>query len=328
MFTTLDSFEPLYVRDARLFIDTPPTLKCVLLEALIMSRKFSLAVCQMLGSMDKSANIQKAVTMISEAASKGARMVVLPECFNSPYNTKLFDSYAEPIPRTVEAMQSINSATDSPTFHAMRQASLDNKVWLVAGSIPERCPETQRLFNTCMVFDHTGVLHGIYRKMHLFRINTEQLKVDEGETLTAGDSALVVDVNIDDISFKMGIGICFDGRYPQLALHYAHLGTSLLVYPSAFNMVTGPKHWELMGRSRAVDAQQYFVLASPARDTEASYVAYGHSMIVDSWGEKVAETDEKESIVFGEVDIDSVANSRSRLPILAGERKDLYTLSF
>ena len=291
------------------------------------ARKFNLAVCQMLGTASKEANIQKAVTMVGEAASKGARMVVLPECFNSPYGTQFFDKYAEPIPRTDAARDTADSATASPTYHAMRKASIDNKVWLVAGSIPERCPDTNRLFNSCMVFDNTGALHGVFRKMHLFRINTEQVKMDEGETLTGGDAPLVVDVSIDDVSFKMGIGICFDGRYPQLALHYAQQGTSLLVYPSAFNMVTGPKHWELMARSRAVDSQQYCVLASPARDTSASYVAYGHSMIVDPWGEKVVETEEKEDIIMGSVDIELVESVRSKVPILNGQRGDLYQIA-
>ena len=294
----------------------------------VMPSVFRLAVVQMSASADKADNIERAVRMIEEASLGGASMVVLPECFNCPFAISRFGEYAEVIPQSFEEQREAASSARSPTYHAMRSASKLNSVWVVAGSIPELCSKTQRLFNTCMVFDDQGTLRGTFRKMHLFRINTEELKVDESEIIAAGDQPLVVDVDFGHINFKMGVGICFDGRFPQLALHYAHMGTSLLVFPSAFNMFTGPRHWELMGRSRAVDAQQFTVLASLARDTASPYVAYGHSMIVNPMGEKVAELDEKEGILYGDVDVDLVASSRAQLPILAGERSDLYSLTF
>ncbi|CCD18514.1 putative nitrilase [Trypanosoma vivax] len=269
------------------------------------------ALCQMPVTGCKEANIAKAVEMIKTAVQKGADFIVLPECFNCPYGTKYFDSFAEEL------------TPGSPTFDAISQAAKQNVVWIVAGSIPEKC--NGKLFNSCMIFDPNGNLKHVHRKVHLYRINSDTIKMDEGEVLTAGDCVLPVSI---DEKLKFGVGICFDVRYPPFAWKYANEGTSFLVYPSAFNMVTGPLHWELAARSRAIDNQQFVVMCSPARDTTSEYVAWGHSIVVDPLGNVLAQAEEGEEIVEAELNFDLVESARKKLPILDSMRRDLYSLNW
>ena len=281
------------------------------------------ALCQLAVGADKVANIQRATAAIAKAAqtTKAAGLIVLPECFNCPYGTKYFADYAEAIP---DVGASCITAAASPTVAAIGATAAAEKVWVVAGSIPER-DLAGNLFNTSMTVGPDGVLRGRHRKMHLFKIDTETVKVDESEVLTAGSEPTVVQTD----TLKLGVGICFDVRYPQLALHYAAQGTNCLVYPSAFNMVTGPKHWELCARSRAVDTQQYVLMCSLARDESAEYVAYGHSLVVDPWGEVIATAGGgEETTVFADIDAAGLGTARRKLPISAGTRHDLYTLQW
>lgn len=152
-------------------------------------------------------------------------------------------------------------------------------VYLVAGSIPEI--KNEKYFNTSTIWGPKGDLIATYRKMHLFDIDIPgEITFKESDALSAGNQLAVFDVK----DFKIGVGICYDIRFEELAKLYRKKGCNLLMYPGAFNMKTGPLHWELLARSRANDNQCYTALISPARDEAASYVAWGHTMTVDPWG--------------------------------------------
>ncbi|KAG5476255.1 hypothetical protein GH5_05253 [Leishmania sp. Ghana 2012 LV757] len=275
-----------------------------------MNSVLPVTLCQMAVTREKAANISKAVRMITEAAKRGSKLAVLPECFNCPYGTRYFDECSEAL------------APGNETFDAMSQCAKDNSIWVVAGSIPEKSGDG-KLFNSSMTFGPDGKLKHIHRKVHLFRIDTEAVRFNEGEVLSAGNDATAISL---DEHTKFGVAICFDIRYPLLAWKYAEQGTSFIVYPGAFNMVTGPAHWELTARARAVDNQQYVLMCSPARDTSAEYVAWGHSMVVDPFGTILGELDEKEGSLDVKVDFRAVSEARDRIPILKGVRDDLYTL--
>ncbi|KAK7198212.1 nitrilase [Novymonas esmeraldas] len=277
-----------------------------------MASTLPVTLCQMAVTRDKAANVKKAVTMIAEAAKRGSKLAVLPECFNCPYGTKYFGEYSESL------------APGNETYDAMSHCAKEHNIWVVAGSIPEKTADG-KLFNSSMTFGPDGALKHIHRKVHLFRINTETVRFDEGEVLTAGDEAAAVTL---DEHTKFGVGICFDIRYPLQAWNYTKQGTSFIVYPGAFNMVTGPAHWQLTARARAVDNQQYVLLCSPARDTSAEYVAWGHSMVVDPMGNVLCELDETEGFVDYTMDLSLIADTRNRIPILKGIRDDLYSLDW
>jgi omega-amidase len=271
--------------------------------------RLKVALCQLLVTKDKQHNIKNAVTKIRDAADKGAKLVVLPECFNSPYGSNFFPEYAEDI-------------NNSETLDTIAQVAKEKSVHIIAGSIPTREQE-EKLYNTSVVFDPTGSRIATFRKVHLFDINVPgRIVFQESKTLSPGNEFQTFDIEDQ----KVGLGICFDIRFPEMAQLYQRKGCSLIVYPGAFNMTTGPPHWELLARARAVDNQLFVIVCSPARDVDASYVAYGHSMLVDPWGAKVTEAQEGEETIFGEIDFSKVDELRGQIPSIQNKRNDLYNV--
>ncbi|GKA28498.1 omega-amidase, chloroplastic, partial [Tanacetum coccineum] len=251
--------------------------------------KFKIGLCQLSVTADKERNIAHARLAIEEAAEKGAKLVLLPEIWNSPYANESFPVYAEDIDAGVDS---------SPSTAMLSEVARSLKITIVGGSIPERCGD--KLYNTCCVFDTDGKLKAKHRKIHLFDINIPgKITFEESKTLTAGETPTVVDTDVG----RIGIGICYDIRFQELAMLYAARGAHLLCYPGAFNMTTGPLHWELLQRARAVDNQLYVATCSPARDAESGgYVAWGHSTLVGPFGEVLATTEHNEATIIAEVD--------------------------
>ncbi|TPX31622.1 hypothetical protein SeLEV6574_g08522 [Synchytrium endobioticum] len=280
------------------------------MAALVGARNFRLALVQLLVAASKETNLQNARRKILEASQNGANVVVLPECFNSPYGTKYFPEYAEKVP-------------GGPSTTALSRMAQDANVWLIGGSIPElSVTDTTKYYNTCTIYSPTGELAATHRKLHLFDIDVAgRLKFTESEVLSAGSALTHVQTDYG----KLGIAICYDIRFPELAMIAARKGCVAMLYPGAFNTVTGPLHWELLGRSRALDNQFYVACCSPARDVNfKDYQAYGHSMIVDPMGQVMAVTGEKEDIVYADIDVEKINESRSSIPVSVQRRLDLY----
>ena len=273
-----------------------------------MKDGFKLALCQMNVVDNKDLNVTKAVNMIMDAACH-ADMVVLPEMFNCPYDNSKFREYAE-------------SAENSMTLHKISQAAEKAGVYVVAGSIPE--VENSKIYNSSFIFRGDGEVIGVHRKLHLFDIDVPgKIAFKESETLTAGNGITVVDTEF----CRVGVAICYDVRFPELSRLMTNMGAELVVVPGAFNMTTGPAHWEVLMRARAVDNQVYVAAASPARNENSSYVAYGNSMIVDPWGNTLKRADADETIIYANVDLSKVKDVRDELPLLKNRRKDLYEVS-
>ncbi|XP_050669936.1 omega-amidase NIT2 isoform X2 [Leptidea sinapis] len=272
----------------------------------MLRRGFKIALLQLSVGSDKAKNVAQAVKEIHRAKELGAHIVALPECFNSPYGTKYFNEYAEEVPA-------------GETSRALSRAAAEAGVCVVGGTLPERCGD--RLYNTCTVWDSSGKLVTLYRKMHLFDIDIpNKITFKESEVLSAGDQLTVFEYN----GVKVGLGICYDLRFPEMAHLMAKEGCSLLIYPGAFNMTTGPKHWELLGRARATDQQLYVALVSPARDLAAGYVAWGHSSLLDPWGAVLHQLDHRPGTLLADIDLTTVEEVRSQIPIRAQRRTDIY----
>ena len=255
---------------------------------------------------NKQSNLKKAGEMIRAGADANADFIILPEMFSCPYSNDKFIEYAE-------------YEQDSLSLNTISKLAGQNNVYILAGSIPEK--ENDKLYNTSYLFDKTGKIIAKHRKMHLFDIDVkDQITFKESDVLTAGDNVTIADTDFG----RVGIGICYDVRFPELARLMVEKGALILFYPGAFNMTTGPAHWELLFRSRALDNQAYCVGVAPALNDEASYHSYGHSIVTTPWGEVLAQCDEKEQIIVCDVDLSEIKKIREELPLLKNKREDLY----
>ena len=268
--------------------------------------KIKLSLCQMNVIDNKEDNVKTASLMIDESVSKNADFIVLPEMFNCPYSNDKFIEYGE-------------EEKDSYTLNKISLLAKKNNVYILAGSIPEK--DNGKLYNTSYLFDKEGNIIAKHRKMHLFDIDVKgKITFKESDVLTAGDSFTIAETDFG----KIGIGICYDIRFPELARVMVENGALILFYPGAFNMTTGPAHWELLFRSRALDNQVFCVGVAPALNKDASYHSFGHSIIASPWGEIIAEASEKENLILCEIDLDEIKKVREELPLLKNKREDLY----
>ncbi|RMJ27067.1 Nitrilase family protein Nit3 [Aspergillus sp. HF37] len=284
--------------------------------ASFLKKPLKLALVQLASGADKTVNLSHARTKVLEAANAGASLIVLPECFNSPYGTQYFPKYAETL------SPSPPSRDQSPSFHALSAIASEAKSYLVGGSIPELEPSTNKYYNTSLVFSPAGSLIGTHRKAHLFDIDIPgKIQFKESDVLTPGNQLTIVDLPEYG---KIGLAICYDIRFPEAAMIAARKGAFLLVYPGAFNTTTGPLHWTLLARARAIDNQVYVAMCSPSRDMNATYHAYGHSLVADPSANVSPEAAEKEDIVYKDLDNDTIVNTRKGIPIYTQRRFDLY----
>jgi len=314
----------------------------------VQQTKNRVALLQLPVTSDKSKNIQTAKDYIQKAYESGAQLCVLPEIWNSPYATSAFPEYAEQLPKVGDSLSSVDDDDDDNSWGKssimLMEMAKSTNMYIVGGSIPERCDE--KIYNTCLIINPSGTIVGKHRKVHLFDINVPGgIQFKESETLTGGEGATYFDVLPEEGGEKddepsglgrIGVGICYDIRFPEYALLLTQMHQcKILIYPGAFNLTTGPAHWELLQRARAVDGQCYVITASPARmpppENETTskyphYSAWGHSTIISPWGEVVATCDEKPNVVVADLDMDKVEEMRMAIPTMGQKRNDLYRL--
>ena len=294
-----------------------------------------IALCQFHVTHNKEENQATAKDYVDRAAKEGAQMVVLPEIWNSPYATAAFPEYAETLPDIGGSTP--EDVSGSPSSLLLMELARQHQVWLVGGSIPEVVvdPDSKdrKIYNTCLVFNPQGEVVVKHRKVHLFDIDVPGgIRFKESDTLSPGETVSYFSTP----NANIGVGICYDIRFPEYAmlLRQKH-DCAVLVYPGAFNLTTGPAHWELLQRGRALDNQCYVVTASPARSSPPAegeeskyphYSAWGHSTVVSPWGDVIATTDEKEGLVVADLDLSRVDEVRKSIPIGIQRRTDMYTL--
>lgn len=263
------------------------------------------ALVQMSVTMDKEENLRTAARFVADAAAQGAQLVVLPEMFFCPYANRYFPLYAE--------------ERGGPAYRALSDMARQNGVTLAAGSMPER--EDGRLFNTAFVFDSQGREIARHRKAHLFDIDVEGgQRFMESEVFTPGDCATTFTAG----GVRLGLCVCFDIRFPELFRRMALDGAQAVLVPAAFNMTTGPMHWDLSFRMRAVDNQLFTLGAAPARDEKGCYVSYAHSIACSPWGEVLARAGAGQELLLLDIDFAEVQRVRRQLPLLSARRPEIY----
>ncbi|KUI74299.1 hypothetical protein VM1G_09958 [Cytospora mali] len=296
---------------------------------ILLKKPVKLACIQLASGGDKAANLAHAADKVREAAATGARIIVLPECFNSPYGCDYFPSYAE------QLLPSPPTEAQSPSYHALSAMAKEAGAYLIAGSIPELKLQggegkegeegeegEKQYYNTSLVFGPTGELMATHRKVHLFDIDIPgKITFRESDVLSPGNKVTIVDLPEYG---KVAVAICYDIRFPELGIIAARKGCFALIYPGAFNMTTGPLHWRLQGQARAMDNQVYVAMCSPARDLSASYHAWGHSLVVDPMAQVLVEAEESETIVTADLTGDKIEETRKGIPLRDQRRFDVY----
>lgn len=270
--------------------------------------KIKIAAIQMSTVADKMENVRTVKAYLEKIKDENPDFVILPEMFCCPYQTENFPIYAE--------------KEGGPVWQQLSGYAKQYGIYLIGGSMPEKDAEGN-VYNTSYIFDREGKQIGKHRKVHLFDIDIKGGQTfKESDTLTAGDSDTVFDTEFG----KMGVMLCFDIRFPELSRMMVNDGAKVIFVPAAFNMTTGPAHWELSFRTRALDNQIYMVGCAPARDVSAGYISWGHSIVTDPWGRVIDMLDEKKGILLAELDMDYEEQVREELPLLKSRRKDMYKL--
>jgi len=289
-------------------------------QAVGSNAKFKIGLCQTGVSHDKKESLANAKAAIEEAAKKGAELVVLGEMFSCPYATKYFHEYGERLPLPGQMADD-----SSPSVKLLCELARELKIWIVGGSLPEL--HEDKIYNTCLVLNPSGGIVAKHRKVHLFDIDVAAtasrpaMKFKESDVLSAGETMTLVDLPW----CRAGVGICYDARFPELALAMRAQGAKVLIYPGAFNMTTGPAHYQLLARGRAVDTQSYVAFASPARSSDKNdYQAWGHSQLVSPWAEVVVEAEHEPGVWVVEIDPSEADRIREQVPTSYQKRGDLY----
>jgi len=318
------------------------------------------ALVQLAAGEDSGANLRQAEAWLERALQpapgrRPPRLLMLPEIWNAPYAAARFAAYAEPIPDLGEDFQPSFDPSQppttspapgpapgpdltggpSPSLGMVARLARRHGVSVIAGSIPERGADG-RLYNTATVIDPQGRLLAKHRKVHLFDVDVPGgIRFRESDSLTGGTGLAVLSGDGDPLATglaqppNLGLLICYDIRFPELALLLQQRqGATLLACPAAFNTTTGPRHWHLVMRARALDTQCYLLACSSARpQAEGPYPSYGHSLVVDPWGAVIAEAGIGEQVLHAVLDLAEVGRARRAIPTGVQRRGDLYRLN-
>jgi omega-amidase len=271
----------------------------------MIERKLKIGICQIRYGHDIPANIDKAISMVIKAAGEDADIVVLPEMFMCPY---------EPL-YIKRALNFSGYAIDS-----LKKTALDNSIYVVAGTVPWPSGNI-RPYNRSIVIDSSGEELFFHDKLHLFDCDPPGgPKTVESSTVQPGRTFGVFQTQWGICSSI----VCYDIRFTPLTQLLANMGTKILFVPAAFSMSTGPAHWEMLVRMRAIELQGYVVGVQPARNSDLVYIPYGHSIIAGPFGQVISDSGEDESVDVVEIDLEECDILKRRFPLLDHRRTDLY----
>jgi len=268
-------------------------------------KKFSCASIQMVSSGDVNANLLEAGRLIEKAAHEGASLVVLPENFALMGETDTAKlAIAEP-------------EGQGPIQAFLAQTAKDTGVWIIGGTVPLQA-EGGKVYASCLVIDNQGKQVARYDKIHLFDVDVpgtnEQYR--ESNTIAAGANSLVVSTPFG----MLGVAICYDLRFPELFRSMSRNGLDLLAIPAAFTAKTGHAHWDVLIRARSIENLCYTIASNQGGRHSNGRETYGHSMIVDPWGNVLNSQAQGAGVVLAEIDTDQIKRTRDVFPVLLHRR--------
>ncbi|KAF9961605.1 Nitrilase [Mortierella alpina] len=269
-----------------------------------------IAVAQFCGGPSVTANLATCIHLMGQASSQAAKMIFFPEASDFIGNPP------------EEALTLAHPLTSGPFLTGLCAEAKQLGIWCSVG-LHEKSPIAGRLYNTHVVINDQGAIVESYRKIHLFDVdilNGPRL-MESSITVAGGQLVPPVQTPIG----RVGLGICYDLRFPEMALGLRKAGAEILTYPSAFTVKTGQAHWEVLLRSRAIETQSYVVAAAQVGEHSSKRTSYGHAMIVDPWGRVVGECDgENEGIAVVSVDLQTLQRIRMEMPVMNHRRYDVF----
>ena len=263
-----------------------------------MQKKMTVAAIQMVSTPDPAENRQAVAARVDEAARAGASMVLLPEYWPLLGMTD------------ADKLAHAEQPGDGPLQQFMSSMAKQHGQWLIGGTIPLASAEPGKVLNTLLAYGPDGELAARYDKIHLFGFTRGQESYDESRTIVPGDDVTVLETP----QLRVGLSVCYDLRFPELYRAMGHC--DLMVVPAAFTYTTGRAHWEILLRARAIENQCYVLAAAQGGKHLSGRRTWGHSMLIDPWGEIRAQLPEGEGVVLGELDPEHLSGVRASLPAL------------
>ena len=262
------------------------------------------AVVQLNSQDSVAANLERAKHLISEAASRGAKLVALPENFAF---------MGEEVAKR-EIAETLDAARPGPILSALAESAAARGVWILGGGMPEKSDDPARPYNTSVLVSPAGAVAAKYRKVHLFDVSlADGTSACESAATTAGSDVVTAEV----LGARVGMSICYDVRFPELYRRLADHGARVITVPAAFTLTTGKDHWSVLLRVRAIENQAYVMAPGQHGKHSRGRQTYGKSLIVDPWGEVIAQCSEGEGFAIAHLDFEYQDKVRKSLPALA-----------
>ncbi|OWT55674.1 carbon-nitrogen hydrolase family protein [Candidimonas nitroreducens] len=261
--------------------------------------EFRVAAVQTVSAADWPSNRDQAAGLIERAAGQGAELIALPEYFCLMGR------------RDTDKVQMKEQPGQGPIQDFLRQQAERHRVWLVGGTLPLASPDADRIYNTSLVYGPDGECVARYDKIHLFGFRKGEESYDESVSIRPGSNT---PQSFDAPCGKVGLSICYDLRFPEL---YRAMGElSLILVPAAFTYTTGSAHWEILLKARAIENQCYVLAPAQGGKHENGRRTWGHSVLIDPWGEIIDECPEGPGVAAGVIDQQRLAEVRASLPAL------------
>ncbi len=264
-----------------------------------MCKRMQVSCIQMCSNHDIEHNLSQAAKYLKQVSEKGSKMALFPENFSFIARNRQ------------ETLKNIENLYLTLKF--LSQQAKQYGLWIIAGSIPSPCEHSDKFYNRCFTFAPDGTQHASYDKIHLFDVDLGTESWQESRYTEAGKEPVSVHINDD---WKVGVSICYDLRFPELYRHYSAKNCNILTVSAAFTVPTGKAHWEVLLRARAIENQCYVLASAQYGKHSDGRETYGHSMIIDPWGEIISELCEGEGVITATLDVSELQRIRTSLPAL------------
>ncbi len=266
------------------------------------------AAVQMVSDVQVDTNLHTAGALIQQAAEQGAELIALPEYFG-------LLGY-----RDTDKLALAETPGKGVMQQFLSDAARQHGVWIVGGTLPMATQDPAHVRNSCLVFNPQGEQVARYDKIHLFAFSNGTEQYDESRVLEAGNTPVCFNLpSRDGHTWRVGLSVCYDLRFAEL---YRALQADLLLVPSAFTYTTGQAHWESLLRTRAIENLSYVLAPAQGGTHTNGRRTWGHSMLVDAWGQILTQREEGAGIIIGDMSMPQLQQWRLQLPALS-HRKPL-----